>query len=213
MYTLRKVLLGLTVLVVCTAVARSAEDDEAIIAREEALEVMLLEQKSVQEDLRLSPEHGKKIHEFADSQWKKVQAMKDLNKEERDRRFEAMAKEDERFLKNTLSEPQLKRLEQIAMQVAGLLWVMRSDVAKDLNLTEEQRRKIRELHREARTEAQEAIRSAGSGEIKEVKFNEMRMSNRKRLMSVLTDEQKAKWKEMAGPPFRGTLHFGPRAEK
>lgn len=213
MYTLRKVLLGLTVLVVCTALARPAEDDEAIIAREEALEIMLLEQKSVQQDLKLSAEHGKKIHEFADSQWKKMQAMKDLNKEERDRRFEAMAKDDERFLKGTLSESQLKRLEQISMQVAGLLWVMRSDVAKDLNLTEEQKRKIHELHREAHKEAQEAFRSAGRAEVKEVKFNEMRMANRRRLMSALTDEQKAKWKEMSGPPFRGKLHFGPRAEK
>jgi Spy/CpxP family protein refolding chaperone len=213
MHTLRKALLGLAVLVVCTALARPAEDDEAIIAREDAIEVMLLRQKSVQEDLKLSPEHGQKIHEFADSQWKKVRAMKELSKEERDRRFEAMAKDNERFLKDTLSEPQRKRLNQIAMHVAGLLWIMRSDIAKELNLTEEQKRKIHELHREAHKEAQEAIRSAGGPEVKEEKFHEMRTANRKRLMSVLTDEQKAKWKEMAGPPFRGELHFGPRAEK
>lgn len=213
MYTLRKALLGLAVLVVCTTLARPADSDEKIIAREDAIEVMLLRQKSVQKDLKIAPEQGMKIHEFAETQWKKVRAMKDLDKDERDRRFEAMAKDNERFLKSTLNQQQRKRLNQIAMQVAGLLWVMRSDVAAKLDLTDEQKGKIRELHREAHKEAQEALRSADGPEVKEEKFREMRMANRKRLMSVLTDEQKAKWKEMAGPPFRGELHFGPRAEK
>ncbi len=27
-------------------------------------------------------------------------------------------------------------------------------------------------------------------------------------MGVLTDEQKAKWKELVGEPFKGELHFG-----
>jgi Spy/CpxP family protein refolding chaperone len=213
MYTLRKTLFGLAVLVVCVAIARPAETDEQLIAREDAVEVMLLRQKSVQDDLKLTPVQGKKIHEFANSQWKKVRAMKDLSKDERDRRFEGMAKENERFIKDNLNEQQRKRLHQIAMHVAGLLWVLRSDVAQSLNLTDEQKSKLREAHREAHKEAMETLRSAGDTGVKEEKFHELRGKNRKQLMSVLNDEQKAKWREMAGPPFRGELHFGPRAEK
>lgn len=213
MYTLRKTLFGLALLVVCVAVARTAESDEQLIAREEAVEVMLLRQKSVQGDLKLSPDQCNKIHEFANGQWKKVQAMKNLGKDERDRRFQAMANENERYIKDNLNEQQRKRLHQIAMQLAGLLWVVRSDVARELSLTDAQKSKLRELHAEARKEAMETLRSAGGSAIKDEKFHELRTANRKRLMSVLTDEQKAKWKEMAGPPFRGELHFGPRAEK
>ncbi|MHB1422774.1 MAG: hypothetical protein ACYC3I_06185 [Gemmataceae bacterium] len=211
MYTLRMSMLGLTAVVVCAGAARTA-DDEKIIAREDAIEVMLLRQKSVQEDLKIEPDQGKKIHVFATKQWKKVQKLMDLNESERDRHFEAMAKENQKFIKDTITPEQCKRLNQIAMQVAGLLWVMRSDVAAELKLTDEQKQKIRELHREAHKEAQEVLRS-DSGEIKDEKSREMRMANRRRLMGVLTDEQKAKWREMAGQPFHGRLHFGPIGDK
>jgi Spy/CpxP family protein refolding chaperone len=211
MYTYRKSLVALAVAALWATAARPAED-EKIIAREDAIEVMLLRQKSVQDDLEITEAQRRKIHAFADKQWKKVQAMKNSSEPERDRAFEAMAKANQDFLKNTLMPQQQKRLNEIAMQVAGLLWVMRSDVATALNLTDEQKQKIREMHREAHKEAQEALRS-NNGAVEEAKFREMRQSNRKRLMSVLTAEQKAKWKEMAGAPFRGELHFGPRAEK
>lgn len=211
MYTYRKSLLALAAVTVWATAARPAED-EKIIAREDAIEVMLVRQKSVQDDLKITEEQGRKIHAFADKQWKKVRAMRNSSEGERDSAFEAMAKENQEFLKNTLAPEQVKRLNEIAMQVAGLLWVMRSDVANALNLTDDQKQKIREMHREAHQEAQEALRS-NNGTVEGAKIREMRQSNRKRLMSVLTDEQKTKWKEMAGAPFRGQLHFGPSAEK
>ncbi len=211
MYTYRKSLLALAVVLLGAAAARPA-DDEKIVAREDAIEVMLLRQKSVQEDLKTTPEQNQKIHAFADKQWKKVKAMKGSSESERDRAFEEMAKANQEFLQNTLRPEQVKRLNEIAMQVAGLLWVMRSDVASALNLADEQKQKIRELHREAHKEAQEALRSENQA-VEEEKFREMRQANRRRLMSILTDDQKAKWRQMAGQPFRGELHFGPRSEK
>lgn len=211
MYMYRKSLLALAVAVMLVSAARSA-DDETIIAREDAIEIMLVRQKPVQEDLQTTPEQNKKIHAFADQQWKKVNEMKALNDAERDRRFEEMARANQRFLKNTLKPKQCRRLNQIAMQTAGLLWVMRSDVAAELNLRDEQKRKIRALHREARKEAVEALRS-NNGAVEEQKFRELRQKDHKRLMSVLTDEQKSKWKQMTGAPFRRELHFGPQGEK
>lgn len=211
MYTYRKSLLALAVAALWATAARPAED-EKIIAREDAIEVMLLRQKSVQGDLEITEAQKRKIYAFADKQWKKAQTLRNRSEAERDREFEAMAKANQEFLKNTLMPQQQKRLNEIAMQVAGLLWVMRSDVAAALNLTDEQKQKIRELHREAHKEAQEALRSDNKA-VEDGKFQEMRRRNRQRLMSVLTDEQKGKWREMAGAPFRGELHFGPREEK
>lgn len=213
MYALRKSFLALAALTVCAAVIYAADDDEKIIAREDAIEVMLLRQPSVQRDLKITEGEGKKIHEFATRQWRKVRAMKDLSEGERTRKFEAMAKENEQFIKDTLKPEQRKRLNQIAMQVAGLLWVMRSDVAAELKLTDEQKQKIKDVHKEAHREAMDTLRSAGGAGVKEEKFNELRMANRKRLMTILTDEQKTKWKAMSGEKFTGQLHFGPQAEK
>ena len=211
MCTVRKLFLALTVVFVGAAVARPA-DDEKIIAREDAIEVMLIRQKSVQDDLKITPEQRQKIHEFADKQWKKLKDLRSVGESERDRAFETMAKDNQDFLKNTLSSEQGKRLNQIAMQVAGLLWVMRSDVAAELTLTDDQKQEIRELHKEAHKEAQDALRSNNEA-VEDEKFRELRGANRRRLMSVLTDEQKTKWKEMVGEPFRCELHFGPRSEK
>lgn len=211
MYTYRKSLLALAVVALWATAARPAED-EKIIAREDAIEVMLLRQQSVQDDLKITEAQKRKIHAFADKQWKKAQTLRNSSEAERDREFEAMAKANQEFLKNTLMPQQQKRLNEIAMQVAGLLWIMRSDVAAALNLTDDQKEKIRELHREARKEAQEALRTDNKA-VEDEKFQEMRRKNRQRLTSVLTDDQKAKWREMAGAPFRGELHFGSREEK
>jgi Spy/CpxP family protein refolding chaperone len=207
MYTC-KWILALAAVAVWAAPARPADDDN-IIAQEDAVQVMLLRQKSVQEDLKVTDAEARKIDEFATQQWKKVRAMRDLSEAERNQRFEAMARENEKFIHDTLTPEQRKRLNQITMQLTGLLWAPRPHVASELRLTDEQKRKIKELHKEAHKEAMEAIRSASGGEVPREKWREMRMANRRRLMSVLTDEQKAKWKEMAGEPFRGELHFGP----
>jgi len=198
-------------LAVCAAVARPADKDEAIVAREDAIEVILLRQSAVQHDLRITEGERKKIDEFATKQWQKVKQMKDLSEAERTRRFETMAKENQQFLKSTLKPEQQKRLNQIAMQVAGLLWVMRSDVASQLSLTEEQRGKIKNAHAEAEKDAKEALRSGG--EVRDEKFNELRTKSRHKLMSILTDAQKTKWKEMAGHKFDGKLAFSSRSEK
>lgn len=211
MYTFRKSLFALAAMAVLSATALPA-DDEKVIAREDAIEVMLAGQKSVQEDLRMTPDQAQKIHDFAAKQWKKMKDMKNLGKDEQDRGFKAMAKDNYDFLKGTLSPSQCQRLNQIAMQQAGLLWVMRSDVASQLNLTNEQKDKIHELHREAHKEAVDALRT-NNGAVEDQKFRDMRQANRKRLMSVLSEQQQTKWKEMCGTPFRGELHFGPRSEK
>ena len=207
MHMIRQSMLALGVVALGAVAARSA-DDEKIVAKEDAIQVVLLRHTSVQKDLHLTAEEVKKIHEFADGQWKKVQDMKGLSEAEKNEKYEAMARQNEKFLHDTLSAEQCKRLNQITMQVAGLLWVARSDVAAELKLTDEQKQKVKEAHKEAHREMQEALSSKG-GEIAPEKVRELRMSNRRRLMSILTDEQKGKWKEMAGEPFKGELRVRP----
>jgi hypothetical protein len=71
-----------------------------------------------------------------------------------------------------------------------------------LNLTEE-------LLQQAHKQLQEKFRFSQGREIREEQIQQERMTNRKRLMSLLIDEQKAKWRDMAGPRFEGKLDFGP----
>jgi len=59
---------------------------------------------------------------------------------------------------------------------------------------------------EARTELAEALHSK-TKEGREEKIQGLRKTSRKRLADVLTDEQEARWKAMAGAPFDGKFRY------
>jgi uncharacterized protein YchJ len=179
-------------------------DKEQVVPDEGALEVILMRHKAVRDALHLTDDQAKEIKEFATRQWKKAQAMADLREEQRREKFDAMAKENHKFLRDTLKPEQHRRLHQIAIQVAGLLMVTHPDVAKEIHLTAEQKKKAEHLQEEARKEFRKEIHSEAT-EGRETRMEEMRQANRKRLMGLLTPEQKAKWKKMAGEKFTGDL--------
>jgi Spy/CpxP family protein refolding chaperone len=215
-WALALTVLGLPLAAVLSADPAGRADTEKkgrrLIAEEEAVELILLRQKSVQEELKLPADTVQKIRAFTRKQWEAVQEAEKLSGDEQRKKFVHLAEENDRFLATTLSAEQRKRLDQIAMQVAGLLWVGRRHIARELNLTEEQRKKLRQLHAEARKDV-EAVLHGESKESIKGKLKELREANRKQLMSLLTDEQKAKWKEMVGPPFKGELRFEPKEGK
>jgi hypothetical protein len=183
---------------------RKQKHQEKLIAQEGAIEVVLLRHKSVQEDLKLSDEVITKVQDFSARQWKKAQEVQNLSEDKREAKWQEMTKENKKFLKGTLTTDQLKRLDQIGMQVAGLLWVNRADVSKQLGLTSEQRKKARQLQKTAHKEMHDLIHS-DSKEEKAEKFHALHETNRKRLSGLLTDEQKATWKTLRGKKFQGDL--------
>jgi len=83
----------------------------------------------------------------------------------------------EKELAEILSEKQLARLKQIALQLEGPRAILAPERAEELQLTEEQQEKIRRLT----------------------------PKNGKSLLAILDAEQQAKWREMTGRPFRGKL--------
>lgn len=193
----------LGLLAACVAPLSAAE---RMVPEEGALEVMLLREKSVREDLKLSHSEADRIHRHCDAQWRKVQEASQLPEAERDKKFEEMTKENDRFLDKTLKKDQRKRLQQIELQVAGLLCVDRPHIAAKLKLTDEQKTRADELQKEARDEMEELIH-ADPSEQKQEKLDELRATSRKRLLELLTDEQEKIWKELVGAPFQGKFQF------
>lgn len=180
-----------------------------MVPEEGAVEVMLLLQPDVCKELDLSSEKCDKVESFASAQWKKAEALADLEEKERDKKFKDMTKENERFLEQTLSKDQKKRLDQILLQTAGLLWVTRSEIAKQLNLTSDQKKRAADLQQKARDEMEALIHETDEQE-QDAKLRELRGTSRERLMSLLTADQKKKWKEMQGEPFKGQITFAER---
>jgi hypothetical protein len=218
MRTFWKWALVLAVPVVWAAPARPADEPQRrpgsrMVAEEEAIELILLRQKSVRQDLKLPHEETEKIFEFTAKQYDEAQKIQELPEDQRKAKFDSLVREDEEFLARHLTPEQRKRLEQISMQLAGLMWVTRPAIVRELNLTDEQKQKAREYQKEAGEKVREVIHAENKEGRKE-KLAELHRANHDKLTSLLTDQQKAKWKELAGEPFKGEIIFEePEQEK
>jgi hypothetical protein len=199
----------LAAVIVWVTPVRSADESE-MIAESGAMEIVLLRQASVQKELNLGDLHGKKIHEFASQQWKKAREIHKMPPPEQDAKYDELSKENDKFLAEILNPEQKKRLDQIGMQVSGLLWAGRPDVGSALKLTSDQKKKLQELHKEAHKDAQHVLKETESA--KEADLKKLHEDNKKRLMELLTPEQKELWKTLAGPEFKGELNFSQKKE-
>ncbi len=211
MRTFWKWFLVLGIPAICLTTARPADQParprgERVVAMEEVLELLLLRQKSVREELKLDHDETAKIFDFTAKQQEQAEKVSELPEAERKEKYDRLAREDETFLATHLTPEQRKRLEQISMHLAGLMWVTRPAIAEKLKLTAEQKEKAHQYQDQARKDVAEAIRTEDR-EARRQKLAELHKANHDRLVELLTDEQKATWKELAGPRFNGEIVF------
>ena len=170
------------------------------------IELLLLRQKSVQEELKLSPEVTRKVMEFTNKQHEAFQAALKSGDEERKQKVRQFDQENKQFLNDTLTVGQRKRLIQIMLQVTGLHQLNRPEIARALNLTDEQQQKFQDLHKEHRKQLIE-IFDPKAREGRNEKLAKLREDTRNKVQAILTDEQKEKVRELVGEPFRGAILF------
>ena len=185
---------------------------EKMVAEEGAVEVVLLRQQSVQKELKVTADEVEKIHTFGEEQWEKAQKANVLGAAEQSKKYAEMSKENEKFVRETLTKDQARRLHQITLQMAGLLCLTRPEVASKLNLTADQKKRAHQLQKEARREAEELVHVTKKDQKLE-KLRELHETSLKNLAELLTDEQEATWAEMIGPPFKADLAFFHPEEK
>jgi Spy/CpxP family protein refolding chaperone len=192
------------VLLVPAVFAATARSAEPVVPEGTTVKLLLLRQKSVQKELELDADVVKKILEFTNAQSEAVKKVLDKGEAERKEAFVKLARENDKFLTDTLSAKQAKRLTQITMQFTALTQLTKPEMVKELKLSDEQVKKLEEMQTEARkalVEILEAKERAGKGE----KVTKLRDETRKKVLAVLTDEQKEKVREMVGPPFEGEI--------
>jgi hypothetical protein len=168
--------------------------------------LLLLRQKSVQQELKLTPDVAKKVADFTSKDSEEYAEALKLHRKERRAKIEKLERENKRFLQDNLTPAQHKRLDQITLQVTGLHQLTRPEVAKVLKLTKEQQHKFREMAREDIKELR-AIMNAPNRAGRNEKLAKLREDMDKRIEALLTDEQKAKVRELVGEPFKGELLF------
>ena len=180
------------------------EPADQLAPNDVTVHLILLRQKSVQEELKITAELAKKISEFTNKEYEAFQKALQLGEKEREPRLEALEKENQKFLDDNLTPAQRKRLDQITMQVTGLQQLTRPEVIKLLNLTAEQQQKFKAMQQEARKELEEIV-GAKNREGRNEKLAKLRADIDKKVEAALTPEQKAKAKEIVGEPFKGKI--------
>ena len=167
--------------------------------------LMLLNQKAVRDDLKLSEEQTRSLREATVKQMTALLDTADLPPEQRMQKRQEMHKQTEAIVSQVLRPEQSARLKQIALQVEGPRTFACPKIAKDLGITEEQQQRMKAIHAEAR---KEIARLFGEGQprpeaVKAAK--ELRQRVQEQIVNVLTDAQKARWKELTGDsdPGRG----------
>ena len=104
-----------------------------------------------------------------------------------------------------MKEDQLKRLRQLIFQQEGLVAVIgHPDVAKELNITDDQRRQFMTVMQDLQKKVEPPSKQAQEGgDPQEIgpKIMKLRKEQEGKLEALLTDAQKKQWKEMLGKPF------------
>ena len=178
---------------------------EFTLPSDTTVRLLLLRQKSVQEELKLSEELCKKVVEYTNKEHaEEYQKALKLNEEEREKKLNELEKEHEKFIADNLSEAQRKRLDQITMQVFCLRFLTRPKAVEVLKLSAEQQEKFKKLREEARKELA-AIVEDKDPEGKNEKLAKLRADIDKKVEAILTDEQKEIARSYVGEPFKGKI--------
>jgi Spy/CpxP family protein refolding chaperone len=169
----------------------------------------LLRNQQVQQELKLTDQQKQQLEQLGEQWREKMRGLRDLPPEERRQKVQGMRAEVEKQLSQILNEQQMKRLKQIALQVEGYAALERPEIADQVGLTKEQRQKIRDILRQAGEKRREAFQQ-GQGD-RQAAFQRMREIRQwvdGEIEKLLTAEQKKKWQELVGAPFKFEGGFG-----
>lgn len=178
--------------------------------------LMLLQNEQVQKEIELMADQKEKVtalnKETQDARAAARAEMANLSQEERQAKMKEAAEKTEKKVEGILNPKQLERMEQIQLQVQGGVALSNPKVVKALALTDDQQAKIKTINDDAR-KAMADMRSGGgrpSAEDRD-KMQKSIKETEKKLMDVLTADQKDKLETMKGPKFDiSVLRGGPR---
>jgi len=137
---------------------------------------------------------------------------RNMSEEERTEFFTKMRKQAEERntkmkeqLEEVLFPEQLERLQEINIQLQGIAALRNADVAKELKITDAQKKELEEVQAGLMEKMREGMRelftSGGGREGMREKIEKMREDMEGDVLGVLTSDQKKKFEEMKGEKF------------
>ena len=179
------------------------------MGRGEMSGLMLLGQKSVQDELKLSEQQVADAGKALEAQRTAMQNIFSSGESERAGLFEKARGEADQVVAKILSADQAKRLGQIRLQVRGVGALADDETTKALALSDEQKKAVAKINEDLGSEIRATFQNRGGNrEENRKKMTELNKSAKEKAEAVLTAEQKTKWTELTGAPFTGELTFG-----
>jgi Spy/CpxP family protein refolding chaperone len=185
---------------------------------------MLLLNKGVQDELKLTDEQKAQLTKIQDKQREAFQKLRDTRGDRekaqkimQEAREEATKAADK--VKDGLKPEQVKRLKQIqvqvGMQTSPLATLNIADVQKDLGLNDKQKQELKVLAEDTRKDTQELMQglreARGDRERSQQIFQKVQALNKEatgKAKAVLTDTQKKTLTELEGAKFDYKPEFG-----
>jgi Spy/CpxP family protein refolding chaperone len=185
----------------------------------------LLMSEPVQKELELTDDQKSSVQKFQQDVMAEMGNMRGqfqgLSPEEIQSKVADIAKDHHKKIADILLQPQMDRLDEISLQwglqqsAAGTL--ARDDVAKKLDLNDDQKSKLKDIGDEAQAKVMELFSGGPPADDQErqdrqKKMQEFGTEQKDKSMAVLTDEQKSKLEKLEGKKFdvSGIQMFGGR---
>ena len=180
---------------------------------------LLLANAGVKKEIKLTDKQDRQIRKIVKDVYDKYEPelRKSIGDQAKQRKLviESTQETSERLnktLPDILSPEQLKRLDQIQIQVNGIASFKRPDVQKKLDLTDEQKVEIRKIGDGLKHDIGEVFKDAStapllkmSGAIRKVK--DLKNAATQKAVAKLTSAQKQTWQDMTGEKFEFKLEL------
>ena len=176
----------------------------------------LLAVPEIQKELKMTPEQIEKAKtKQADMRQvvmeirQQAGEFRELSPEDQQKVIEKIQAAQKKAVGEVLNADQQKRMTQLELQQQGTRAFGRKEVVEALKITDEQKdqlQKIQEAAGQAMREAMQGIDFQNMTDEDRTKMRTTMETNQKatteKSMGVLTEDQKKKWKEMTGEPFK-----------
>ena len=177
----------------------------------------IISMPAVQKELKLDDKQAAEARVFGEAYRAKAQEMmadlEGLEGQDRMSKMQEMnAKHSATGMKEVekmLKPEQAKRLKQIVFQARGIDGLSDPEIAKELKITSEQTDKVKGLVEASRSEMREAMADAnGDRAAMTEAMTKIRKATQAKALALMTPEQTAKYKELAGESFEMPAMMG-----
>jgi hypothetical protein len=153
--------------------------------------------KEVQDALKLTDDQKTKIQTINDESGEKMRDAFRDGGGDRDKMME-IAKDTSDKINGALDAGQQKRLIGIMIQVNGPAAIADPAVAKELNITDDQKKELAEVRQGVRSELEKLRDDSGSREDRAKKVQEIQDDVNKKILAKLTSDQQAQLESLKG---------------